>query len=49
MFCFDPPRKYDTVIYFLQKHLKNHMLELAPVGGTADVEDEDDKKEEEKN
>ena len=41
MLCFDPPRKYDTVIHFLQTHLKNHMLELAPVGGTADVEDED--------
>ena len=41
MLCFDPPRKYDTVIHFLQNHLKNRMLELAPVGGTADVEDED--------
>ena len=48
MLCFDPPRKYDTVIHFLQNHLKNRMLELAPVGGTADVEDEDDKKEEAK-
>ena len=54
MLRWDPPRKYDAVIHFLHKHLKNYIdrkmsrMMVAPVDGKADVKDEDDKKEEKK-
>ena len=45
---WDRPRKYDAIRHFLDKHLKNRLLQVAPVDGKADVKDEDDKKEEKK-
>ena len=54
MLRWDPPRKYDSVLHFLNKHLKNYndwkmsRMMVAPVDGKAEVKDETDKKEEKK-
>ena len=48
MLRWDPPRKYDAVMHFLDKQFKNKFLQVALVDGKADVKDEDDKKEEKK-
>ena len=38
---WDPPRKYDTVVEFIQQHIKKDLFQVAP--GTADDRKEDEK------